>query len=135
MDLRLGAWLLTFEDSFGADQKHSIAVLESYIKDSKKDKDFYKKLEKMVQSINDDAHQLLQTQCTNLSSLSHQLGELLADSKKPSSEIISNLKVLMMSSRNRDNTNFLETNYANWGIFFEIMKNYVIISGGEIKHE
>ena len=124
-----------FESSFGADKKHSIAVLESYIKDSKKDKDFFKKLEKMVQSINDDAHKTLQAQCTNLSALSRQLGELLADAKKPSSEIISNLKVLMMSSRNRDNTNFLEANYEKWNIFFEIMKNYVIINSGEIKHE
>ena len=55
--------------------------------------------------------------------------------KKPSSEIISNLKVLMMSSRNRDNTNFLEANYEKWNIFFEIMKNYVIINTGDIKHE
>ena len=124
-----------FEESFGADKKHSIAVLESYIKDSKKDKDFFKKLEKMVQSINDDAHKVLQAQCTNLSALSRQLGELLADAKKPSSEIISNLKVLMMSSRNRDNTNFLEANYEKWNIFFEIMKNYVIINNGDIKHE
>lgn len=124
-----------FEESFGADKKHSIAVLESYIKDSKKDKDFFKRLEKMVQSINDDAHKTLQEQCTNLSSLSRQLGELLADAKKPSSEIISNLKVLMMSSRNRDNTNFLEANYEKWNIFFEIMKNYVIINTGDLKHE
>jgi len=127
--------IVDFEESFGADKKHSIAVLESYIKDSKKDKDFFKKLEKMVQSINDDAHKVLQTECTNLSSLSRQLGELLADAKKPSSEIISNLKVLMMSSRNRDNTNFLESNYEKWNIFFEIMKNYVIINSGDIKHE
>ena len=124
-----------FEESFGADQKNSIAVLESYIKDSKKDKDFFKKLEKMVSSINDDAHKVLQEICTSLSSLSRELGELLADAKKPSSEIISNLKVLMMSSRNRDNTNFLEANYEKWNIFFEIMKNYVIINSGEIKHE
>ncbi len=124
-----------FEESFGTDKKHSIAVLESYIKDSKKDKDFFKKLEKMVQSINDDAHNVLQAVCTNLSSLSRQLGELLQDAKKPSSEIISNLKVLMMSSRNRDNTNFLEANYEKWNIFFEIMKNYVIINSGDIKHE
>ena len=85
--------------------------------------------------INDDAHNVLQNACTNLSSLSRHLGELLADAKKPSSEIISNLKVLMMSSRNRDNTNFLEANYSNWNIFFEIMKNYVIINAGDMKHE
>jgi hypothetical protein len=100
-----------------------------------RNEDFFKKLEKMVQMINDDAHTVLQAACTNLNSLSRQLGELLADAKKPSSEIISNLKVLMMSSRNRDNTNFLEANYEKWNIFFEIMKNYVIINSGDLKHE
>ena len=120
-----------FEESFGADQKNSIAVMESYIKDSKKDKDFYKKLEKMVYNMNKDAYTSRQNEVTNLVSLYRELGELLEDAKKPSSEIISNLKVLLMSSRNRDNTNFLESHYPNWEIFFEIMRNYVIISSGE----
>ncbi len=125
-----------FESSFGTDQRNSIAVLESYIKDCKKDKDFFKRLEKMVNSINDDANKVMQGICTNLVSLYRQLGELLADAKKPSGELVSNLKVLMMSSRNRDNTNFLEANYSNWNIFFEIMKNYVIINNtGDMKHE
>lgn len=121
-----------FEKSFGNDQKNSISVLESYIKDSKKDKDFYKRLEKMVLSINHDAHKLLQSMATNLFGLYKELGELLADSKKPSSEIIQNLKVLMMSSRNRENTNNLEMQYPNWKVFFDIMKNYVIINSGEM---
>lgn len=122
-----------FEDSFGNDQRNSIAVLESYVKDSKKDKDFQKKLEKMVSNINNEAHELLQSQCTNLMSLFRQLGELLADAKKPSSEIISNIKVLMMSSRNRENTNFLEAQYSNWKTFFDIMKNYVIINSSGLE--
>ena len=89
----------------------------------------------MVNDINNQAHENLQNIVTNLCDLYKQLGELLADAKKPSSEIISNLKVLMMSSRNRDSTSFLEANYNNWKIFFEIMKNYVIINIGEINHE
>ena len=125
----------SFEDSFGSNQKNSIAILESYIKDSKKDKDFYNKLEKMVRAIDDEAHNLLQTHVTYLNSLHKELGDLLADSKKPSSEIISNLKVLMLSSRNRDNTNLLESQYGTWHIFFEIMKNYVIINTGDTKHD
>ena len=112
-------------------EKNSIAVMEGYIKDSRKDKSFYTRLEKMVVTVNNEAHNLLQTHVTNLWALHKELGELLADAKKPSSEIISNLKVLMMSSRNRDSTNILESQYANWEIFFEIMKNYVIINAGE----
>ena len=96
---------------------------------------FLKVIEKMVNDINNQAYEKLQNIVTNLCDLYKQLGELLADAKKPSSEIISNLKVLMMSSRNRDSTSFLEANYNNWKIFFEIMKNYVIINIGEINHE
>ena len=125
-----------FEQSFGNGQKNSISVLQGYISDSKRDRDFYNRLEQSVHSINEEAHAILQSQVTILHNLGLELGELLEDAKKPSSELISNLKVLMMSSRNRDQTNILESQYQNWNIFFEIMKNYVIINtGSELKHE
>ena len=117
-----------FEDSFGNDQRNSIAVMQSYVQDSHKDKDFFRKLEKMVVTTNNEAHELMQSISATLWTLYRNLDELLADSKKPSSEIISNLKVLMISSRNKENTNNLEIQYSDWKIFFEIMKNYVIIN-------
>ncbi|MBR5402325.1 MAG: hypothetical protein IK102_11025 [Treponema sp.] len=132
--INASAKLQEFEDSFGNDQHNSVAVMQSYVQDSHKDKDFYRKLEKMVLTANNEAHELMQTITTNLFTLYKYLGELLADSKKPSSEIISNLKVLMISSRNKENTNTLEIQYPDWKIFFEIMKNYVIInSGGDVQ--
>lgn len=132
--INAGSQMQDFEASFGNDQRNSIAVMQSYIQDSHKDKDFYRKLEKMVVMANNEAHQLLQSVTTSLFMLYKSVGELLADSKKPSSEIVSNLKVLMMSSRNKDNTSMLEVQYPEWKVFFEIMKNYVIINnGGEIE--
>ena len=122
-----------FEDSFGNDQRNSIAVMQSYVKDSHKDKDFFRKLEKMVVTTNNEAHELMQAIVANLHTLYKNLEELLADAKKPSSEIISNLKVLMISSRNKENTNNLEIQYPDWKIFFEIMKNYVIINSGDMQ--
>ena len=117
-----------FESSFKTGQKNNIAILESYVEDSKKDKDFYLKLEKMVIQINNEAHKILQSEVAQLGILYKFLDELLADAKKPSGEIISNLKILMMSSRNREKTMFLEQKINNWKIFFDIMKNYVIIN-------
>lgn len=127
--------LKEFEHQFTAGQPYNSAVMQGYITDSHKDKDFYNKLSKMVMEVNKMAHDLMQNITTELSSLHKVMGELLADSKKPSSEIISNVKVLMMSSRNRDNTNLLEEQYQNWTIFFEIMKSYVIINRSDLKHE
>ena len=117
-----------FESSFGNDQPNSIAVLQSYIKDSHKDRDFYKKLESMVLHINDEAKSIIQSETTHLYALYKMIGELLSDSKKPSGEIIENLKVTLMSSRHRENTSFLEKTYGTWKTFFDIMKNYAIIN-------
>ncbi|MCQ2577310.1 MAG: DUF5312 domain-containing protein [Treponema sp.] len=123
-----------FEQSFTSGQKNSIAVLESYVKDSAKDQTFYKKLVSMVNEINAEAKKIIQDETSNLYSLYKCLGDILQDAKKPSSEIIENLKVLLMSSRNKDNTAFLERTFPTWKIFFDIMKNYAIISTGEINN-
>lgn len=120
--------LQEFEAYFGSDQPYSVAVMQGYIQDSKKDKDFYRKLEMMVDEVNNSAHRLMQEITTGLHSLYFDLEELLADAKKPSCEVITNLKTLMLSSRNRDNTNLLEQQFPSWNIYFEIMKNYVIIN-------
>jgi hypothetical protein len=117
-----------FEDSFKHGKQNDVSVLEGYIRDSHKDSDFYGKMETMVEKANNAAQKLVQEETNHLNGLYIDLGELLADAKKPSSEIISNLKVLLMSSRNRDNTDMLERQYPNWEIFFEIMKNYAIIT-------
>ena len=105
-----------------------IAVLEGYIVDSHKDNDFYTKLETMVANVNASAQKLVQEEIHHLQTAYIQINELLADAKKANSEIISNLKLLMMSSRNRDNVDLLERQLPNWTIFFEIMKNYTIIN-------
>jgi hypothetical protein len=125
--------LQAFEDSFNHEKTNDIAVLDGYIRDSHKNADFYAKMEAKVNSANTAAQKLIQEEITDLHSLYTELGELLSDAKKPSSEIISNLKVLMMSSRHRDNTDLLEEQYPGWQIFFEIMKNYAIINMKEIK--
>ncbi len=122
--------LKAFEESFLQNQKNSISSLNGYIQDSKKNSEFINKVKSSVLKINDEAHEILQKNVANLFSLYRELGELLTDAKKPSSEIISNLKVLMISSRNKDNTNLLEQQYPSWKLFIEIMKNYVIINGG-----
>lgn len=131
--LESGEKLQAFEDSFKHGKPNDTAVLEGYIRDSHKDADFYSKMETMVGTANNAAQKLIQEETNHLRGLYVELGELLTDAKKPTSEIISNLKVLMMSSRNRDNTDLLEQQYPGWQIFFEIMRNYAIITIKEIK--
>lgn len=122
-----------FEDSFKDNGKNSENLLYGYIRDSHKDSDFQKKLISQVNIINDEAKQLIQKQVNALHSLYVELSDLLQDAKKPACEIVSNLKVLMMSTRNRDNTDFFENTREKWKLFFEIMRNYAIITSVEKK--
>ena len=117
-----------FENLFSRGKMFDTAILESYIIDSHKDSDFYSKLETMVSAINANAQKIIQEEIQHLQTVYIQINELLADAKKANSEIISNLKILMMSSRNRDGIDLLERQLPNWAIFFEIMKNYTIIN-------
>ncbi|MCR5290922.1 MAG: hypothetical protein K6E51_13100 [Treponema sp.] len=125
--------LINFEKTFGKGAPNDIAVIKGYINDSHGDSDFMKKLVSTVDAINLQARALIKTTTDNLYILFVEIGDLLADAKKPSSEIISNLKVLMMSSRNRNSTDILEHQYGSWNIFFDIMQNYTVISKGEVK--
>lgn len=117
-----------FENSFSNGEANSTALLEGFIHDSHNDPEFFRKLENMVLSINEQASEIISREINNIHRLSNHISGLLQDSKKPTSEIISNLKVLMMSSRNRDNTDTMEEQFPKWQIFFDIMKNYAIIS-------
>src|SRR5574344_307384 len=125
--------LAKFEKSFEHGGENDQSVMLGFIRDSHKDADFVKKLVKMVDSINVEAKKIIQDEATYLYSLYLQLGELLTDAKKPNPDTVSNIKVLMSSSRNRDNTEQLEQQYGSWKIFLEIMKNYAIIGDIEKK--
>ena len=86
-----------------------------------------------MDTINRTAKDLIQDEVNHVFQVYKIAGEILLESKKANSDTISNLKVLTLSSRNRDNTEILEKQYGLWTIFLEIMKNYVIITNIEKK--
>lgn len=116
-----------FEASFAKDGKYDTLMLHSLIEDSHKNADFGKKLGSLVDNINADAKDIIQRETGKLLSLHKKMADLMQDSKRSASELVSNLKVLMYSSRNRDYSLTLENQHQAWGIFFDIMKNYAII--------
>lgn len=116
-----------FEAKFKRQGEFDEALFSSLIRDSHKDSDFSIKLKELVDGANRAAKELVQSQTNNYHRLFRYLSEILADAKKPQPDTISNLKILMISSRNRDASEMLEKQYPSWHIFLEIMKNYVII--------
>lgn len=127
--------LQDFENSFGREKTNDSAELVGLIRDSKRDSDFLKRVGTMVDTINEQARKLVQESAKNLYNLYIQMGELLADAKKSKSDMVSNIKVLLTSTRNRDGANAIEQQYDSWKLFLKIMKNYTIIGDLETDHE
>ena len=119
--------IASFEQSFTKGQPNDTLLMTGYLRDSRTNPDFLKNLTQMINNINKEAKKLIQSEVSAIYQLWQKLQELIPDSKKPQPELVSNLKVLFISPRNRDNAEFLETNFPQWSIFLDVMKNYAII--------
>ena len=117
-----------FEAKFSTKSKYDTAMIEGYIRDSHKNSDFTKQLANLIETINSEAKEIVVSETSALFDLYNTVGDILIDAKKAKNEIIDNLKILLLSSRNRDSSDLLEQQYPSWKIFFEIMKNYAVFS-------
>ena len=122
-----------FEKSFSRGAPNDIAILEGFIRDSHKDPEFLTRLAGNVDIINKQAHNLIQSATKKLYTLYVQIREMLMDAKKTAPDTISNIKVLLNSSRNRDASEQLELQFEMWNVFLNVMKNYVLIGDVEKK--
>ncbi|MGN0729817.1 DUF5312 family protein [Treponema sp.] len=125
--------IAAFESKFTRGNEFDETNITSLIRDSHKDTSFESLLKGLVDKINRQAKDLIQIETTNIFQLYKKINDIIIESKKPSSEVITNLKVLMISSRNRDNSDCMESQNGQWKVFLEIMKNYVIIGNLEKK--
>lgn len=126
--LNTGDAISEFEKSFEDGKPNSVNVIENYINEGHGNADFMRRLDTMVKTINTQANEIITMEANTLNKVYRHIVDLIQDVKKPSSEIISNLKVLLLSSRNKENTDTLERQYPKWEIFFKIMRNYVILN-------
>ena len=124
-----------FEESFGKNGQNNEAELRGLVQDSRINADFLKKVGAMVDNINNQAHKLIQETSRVLYQLYIEVGELILDSKKSKSDMVSNIKVLLSSARNHDGAGMIEQQQDNWKLFLKIMKNYAIIGEIENSHE
>ena len=122
-----------FEQLFARNGTFDEMLISGLITDSHKNSSFITQLKDVIERANKAAKELLQVEANNFFQLSKKLADIVLESKKPSSDVITNLHVLMVSSRNREHAENVERQANNWKIFLEIMKNYVIIGNIEKK--
>lgn len=120
-----------FEKKFMRGGQYDQALISGLIRDAHKDNDFVSKLRELIEIINNNAKQFIQQEATNFFDLFVKISEILADSKKPTPDTISNLRMLFTSSRNHESASLLEQQHGQWKLFLEIMKNYAIIGSIE----
>ena len=120
-----------FEESFDRNNINDIAVIRGYVADAHGNPDFYNKLIQAITRINTEAKKILQEEVAHLHNLYRFLSDMLEDAKLINPVNITNIKVLLASSRNKDNAVHLENHLPDWQLFFDIMKNYVVLGEKE----
>ncbi len=120
-----------FEATFDRNNPNDIAVLRGYVADSHTNPEFLTKLTKSVEAINAFAQKMLQEEAQHILNLYRFLSDMLEDAKLISPMNITNIKVLLASSRNKDNALQLESQLGDWQTFLSVMRNYTVV--GEVE--
>lgn len=120
-----------FEQEFAKGGDLDLALIKSYVAEGHQNPDLIKKLTQLIELANIRAFNLLEYLAPSINTLYKLLDTMLTDAKRSKPEYITNIKVLFMSSRNRDTADILEKEYPFWKNYLEIMKNYVIINKTE----
>jgi len=117
-----------FEKAFDRNGEYDESYILKLIRESHKSNENLEQLKEVVKEINEKAKKIIHTEVHHLYALNGLIQEVIDESKKPGSENIANLKVLLVSSKQKENYMTLEEQHIKWDWFFEIMKNYVIIT-------
>ncbi len=123
-----------FERSFDKNEENDIELIKSYIVDGRQNADLLRKMTQMIEQANLQAKTLIETQTNHIHDLTLKISALLSEAKKSISPDITNIKILLTSTRNKDNADLLEKQFPQWKIFLDIMQIYVIISDIEKKN-
>ena len=125
------ARIAEFEHSFEENQENNFSSIMRLASNSKTNPDLAKRLLSKVSEVNMHVKTMLQTDMSNFKKLTRDVNDLLNDSKKGSPELVSNIKMVLYSTRNKEYTLMLENQFSYWQKFIELMKNYVIFTDKE----
>ena len=120
-----------FEQLFKPKGQCSLVEIQGYIAEIEKGKDMKKQLQKIVEIANMQAKVVVQTGSKAYADLYAFTEHLLDDIKAPTSELITNIKALVVSSKNKESFARLEQDRHIFALFLEIMKNYAVFGSIE----
>ena len=120
-----------FEQLFKPKGQCNLIEIQGYITEIEKGKDMKKQLQKIVEIANMQAKTVVQTGSKAYADLFAFTEHLLEDIKAPTPELITNIKALAVSSKNKESFACLEQDRHIFAMFLEIMKNYAVFGSVE----
>ena len=123
--------LAAFEESFKAGGENDFSSLSRLAANSKGSEDLSKQLISRVAAINANARVLLYNSMKDIKKLTQDLIDMYADTKSGTPKVITNVKLILFSIRNRENAATLELQLPKWENFINLMKNYVLFADKE----
>ena len=123
--------LTTFEESFKHGSENDFSSISRLAANSKGSEDLTKQLISRIASINAAAKTLLQNTMKDIKKLKDYLSDMYDDTKRGAPKVITNVKLILFSIRNRENAATLELQLPKWENFIDLMKNYVLFADKE----
>lgn len=120
-----------FEESFKKDGENDFSSILRLAANSKNNPDLTKQLLSKMAGINTYVKNMLRTDMSGFTKLTRNIKDIFVDAKKGSPEMITNIRMVLYSARNKDAAAALERNLQYWCKFIEMMKNYIIFTDKE----
>ncbi|HAP43764.1 MAG: hypothetical protein A2087_05400 [Spirochaetes bacterium GWD1_61_31] len=115
-----------FESNLKSNSKNSINSIRRYIDEIRHGKDMMPFLSRMVDEINHNAREICEDETGLFQMLSDAVGELLADYKKSSPDIVTNIRT-MGGARNKELLGALIAGRNLLDTFVRVMRNFSVI--------
>ncbi|HOX18857.1 MAG TPA: DUF5312 family protein [Spirochaetales bacterium] len=115
-----------FEDGLRGTGRISITALRRYIEELRRGKDISSFLQRLVDAINQKAREICEDETGLFQMLGESLGELLADYRRSSPDLVTNIRTLA-GPRNRDVMAQLQGAKHSIDVLVKIMRNYTYV--------
>jgi len=123
---RTGGRVMAFEESLKGGGRVSVTAVKRYVEEMRHGKDIIPFLGKIVDEINYKAREICEDETGIFQMLSETLGDLLSDYKRPSPDLVTNIRSLG-GLRNKEIIASLQEGRRKTETFVRIMKNFSFV--------
>lgn len=117
-----------FEVSLRSNARVSIVAMKRYVEEMKRGKDVSQFLTRLVDAINQRAREICEDESRLFQMLGEALGDVLADYRRPSPELVTNIRTLG-SGRNKEILGQIAEEKRQLDTLLRIMRNFTYIKG------